>query len=94
MSGETKLTERAMRAAVCMEVQSAVSTRTDAKAKALDEYFPGYDDMLAALRRAERFIDNGIELGFIRMPDVGTPDPAHDTLTAIRAAISKAEGRQ
>lgn len=47
-------------------------------------------DMLAALEKAEQFIANGVELGFIRMPDASTPDPAHDTLPAIRAAIAKA----
>lgn len=47
-------------------------------------------DLLAAMRRAEQFISNGIELGFIRMPDASTPDSAHDTLPAIRAALAKA----
>jgi hypothetical protein len=51
-----------------------------------------HGDLLAALKKAEQFIVNGVELGFIRMPDLGTPDPAHDTLPAIRAAISKATG--
>ncbi|TPK59067.1 MULTISPECIES: hypothetical protein [unclassified Mesorhizobium] len=49
-------------------------------------------DLLAALKKAEQFIVNGVELGFIRMPEASTPDPAHDTLSAIRAAISKATG--
>lgn len=49
-------------------------------------------DMFEALRAARQFIANGIELGFIRMPDADTPDPAHDTLPAIEAAIAKAEG--
>jgi hypothetical protein len=47
-------------------------------------------ELLAALRKAEQFIANGVELGFIRMPDPDTPDSAHDTLPAIRAAIAKA----
>lgn len=51
-----------------------------------------HDELVAALRRAEQFISNGIELGFIRMPDASTPDPAHDTPRIIRAAISKASG--
>lgn len=50
-------------------------------------------DLLAALRKAEQFIANGIDLGFIRMPDADTPDPAHEALPTIRAAIAKAEGR-
>lgn len=49
-------------------------------------------DMLEALKKAEAFIVNGVALGFIRLPDPGTPDPAHQTLPAIRAAIAKATG--
>lgn len=43
-----------------------------------------------ALHLAEQFITNGLELGFIRMPDPGTPDPAHDTPGIIRSALRKA----
>jgi hypothetical protein len=50
-------------------------------------------DLLAALKVAEQFIANGIEFGYIRMPDQGTPDPAHETPRLIREAIAKAEGR-
>lgn len=45
-----------------------------------------YPDLVAALRRAEQFIVNGIEFGAIRMPS-GEDDPAHETLPAIRAAL-------
>jgi hypothetical protein len=45
-----------------------------------------------ALEKAERFIANGVDLGFIRMPDAGTPDPAHATLPAIREALSVLSG--
>ena len=50
-------------------------------------------DLLEACKRAEEFIRNGIELGFIRMPNAGTLDPAHDTPGIIDAALAKAEGR-
>lgn len=50
------------------------------------------DEMLAALKKAEQFVANGVEFGFIRMPYASTPDPAHDTLPAIRAAIARATG--
>jgi hypothetical protein len=43
----------------------------------------------AALKRAEQFIVNGTELGFIRMPNPDTPDTAHETLPAIRAALAR-----
>gem|GEM_PF-2850645 len=42
-----------------------------------------------ALRRADQFITNGIELGFIRMPDEDTPDTAHETPALIRAVLSE-----
>jgi len=43
-----------------------------------------------ALRRADQFITNGTEFGFIRMPDASTPDPAHETPGIIRAALEPA----
>lgn len=49
-------------------------------------------DLLAALRRADGFITNGIALGFIRMPDAETPDSAHEVPPLVREAISKASG--
>jgi hypothetical protein len=48
-----------------------------------------------ALTGAARFIKNGVEFGYIRMPDADCPDPAHETpgkvdaaITALRAALS------
>ena len=40
-----------------------------------------------ALRCADQFITNGIELGYIRMPSPGTPDAAHRTPGIVRAAL-------
>lgn len=40
-----------------------------------------------ALERADQFITNGVDLGFIRMPDADTPDPALETPGIIRAAL-------
>ena len=48
--------------------------------------------MLEALELANLFIENGIELGYIRMPDADTPDSAHQTLPIINAAIAAAKG--
>jgi hypothetical protein len=42
--------ERAMKAAVEMEVHAVLSTTTAAKARELDDAFPAYDSALAALR--------------------------------------------
>lgn len=59
---------------------------------AILELIRQWDELLAALREARMFIRNGIELGFIRMPDADTPDPAHDTLPHIEAVIARVEG--
>ena len=40
------------------------------------------------LERAGSFIHNGIELGFIRMPDCDCPDPAHETPEIVWKALS------
>ena len=42
---------------------------------------------LEALQAAQQFIRNGVELGYIRMPDADVPDPAHRTPGLIDAAI-------
>lgn len=47
-----------------------------------------------ALRRADVFISNGIDLGFIRMPDAGSDDPALETPGIIRAALESVSVNQ
>lgn len=49
-------------------------------------------DMVKALRAAQQFITNGIEFGYIQMPDPGTPDSAHDTLPMIDAVLRTIDG--
>lgn len=49
-------------------------------------------ELYEALKRAQMFIKNGIEAGYIQMPDADCPDPAHGTLPTIDAALSKANG--
>lgn len=46
-----------------------------------------------ALWAAKCFIENGYALGFIRMPDPDTPDPAHNTLPLINQALGCAPTR-
>lgn len=45
---------------------------------------------VAALQRSASFIRNGIELGYIRMPDKG--DPANEVLPLIDTALRTALG--
>lgn len=47
-----------------------------------------------ALDTARQFIRNGVALGYIRMPDPEVPDPAHDTLPKIEAALAALKARQ
>ena len=44
--------------------------------------------LVEALEHARLFIRNGIELGYIKMPEADTPDPAHDTLPKIDKALA------
>ena len=48
-------------------------------------------EMLEALKRADEFITNGVEFGFVRIPLRGD-DGASETPRIIREAIAKAEG--
>jgi hypothetical protein len=46
------------------------------------------EEAIAALKAAKQFIANGVEFGFIRMPESDTPDPAHDTPRLIDKALT------
>ncbi|BAO20645.1 hypothetical protein [Pseudomonas phage PPpW-3] len=46
------------------------------------------DEQVAILRLARQFVVNGVDLGYITMPDPETPDPAHDLVPKIDAALS------
>ncbi|WDG77313.1 hypothetical protein PUP68_21680 [Pseudomonas chlororaphis] len=46
------------------------------------------DELEGLLRLARQFVVNGIDLGYIKMPDVDTPDPAHDLLPKINTALN------
>lgn len=49
-------------------------------------------DMYEALRHASQFIENGIALGYITMPDVESGDSALDTPDIIFKALLMAQG--
>ena len=49
-------------------------------------------ELLAALEEAKQFIQNGIEYGYINMPEKRDHDSATETPGKIEAAISKAKG--
>lgn len=52
------------------------------------------EEIKKALAAAEQFIVNGVELGYIRMPNPETPDSANDTLPMIRQAQTALESLQ
>lgn len=58
-----------------------------AHSEALTEALRERDQAREALLMARQFIENGIEFGYITMPDDDCPDTAHDTLPAIIAAL-------
>lgn len=93
MTTETKTrpSERAMRAAVEMEIHAAISSTTLSKAEELDKAFPAYDDMLAALKSlvADCAAYHGNEIRI-------TCDNHGDAIKRMRVArevVAKAEGR-
>ncbi|MCA8427822.1 hypothetical protein LGN30_32050 [Burkholderia seminalis] len=47
-----------------------------------------YEKVRLGLTSAKHFIANGVELGFIRMPDVDCPDPAHNTPKLVDEALT------
>jgi len=49
-------------------------------------------EMLEALEKAKQFIQNGIQYGYINMPDKDCGDSALETPAKIEAAIQKARG--
>ncbi len=81
---------------------SAIEARDDQidaaslKINALQQHLTAADervDVLEGLLRLSRqFVVNGIDLGYIRMPEANTPDPAHDLVPKIDAALKPAEG--
>lgn len=58
----------------------------DANAAFIVRAVNNHDELVEALEYAKIFIENGIEFGFIHMPDKG--DPAHDTLPMILAVLA------
>jgi hypothetical protein len=55
----------------------------------LASYRSQFDEAIELLRSARFFIKNGVEFGYIRMPDEDTPDPAHETLPSIETFLSR-----
>ncbi|MDF0506531.1 hypothetical protein POK33_37900 [Burkholderia cenocepacia] len=73
-------------------IENAAPVRAPAdagEARLTDEQ---YDKVRLGLTAAKHFIANGIELGFIRMPDADCPDPAHNTPKLIDEALALLNG--
>jgi len=65
-----------------MKIQQAFLVQMPSMRKKLEE-------QEGLLRLAREFIVNGVENGYIRMPDADTPDPAHDMVPMLNAALGK-----
>lgn len=76
------------RALIAMEETGYERGMADMRAEMAD------GDLVKALRAARQFISNGIELGYIKMPDPTTPDSAHDTLPMIETALAWASSEK
>jgi len=50
-----------------------------------------FEQCVEALKATRCFIENGVENGYIRLPDKGTKDPALHTLVDVQIAIKAAE---
>lgn len=61
-------------------------------AQALRSLQEEVERLRGALLVADQFVTNGIALGFIRMPEEGTPDPALLTPGIIRSALNTGSG--
>lgn len=75
--------------------------RADSYKKAIDAAVVERDALLThaealagALKMAGQFISNGIEFGYIRMPDKDTPDPAHETPKIVAEALQAYRAHQ
>lgn len=77
------------KARIQRDVQTAKATDLHERLTAADERA---DVLEGLLRLARQFVTNGVELGYITMPDPETPDAAHDLVPMIDAALKPAEG--
>lgn len=93
---DSRPTERALKAAIEMEIHAAVGTRTVDKGAKLDKCFPAYDDLLEAANKAV----DGLAEEYLIIAECDD-DWIYDTLGSVlagvyfsaRSAIAKAEGR-
>jgi hypothetical protein len=73
-----------------------LNVQREAKVDALQQRLTAADEradvLEGLLRLARQFVTNGVELGYITMPDPATPDTAHDLVPMIDAALKPAEG--
>jgi hypothetical protein len=74
-----------------VEYPDTIDRKAEANAAFIVRACNCHDELLAACKAALVFINNGVALGYIRMPDPDTPDTAHNTPIMLRAAIAKAE---
>lgn len=77
-------TERNLLIEVCDDWQAMFRQQT----KYGEELLCHANNLIDVLKRVDQFITNGILLGFIRMPDDNTYDPAHEVPKLVRSAIA------
>ncbi|WP_447775186.1 hypothetical protein [Pseudomonas chlororaphis] len=72
------------------ETFNRVKAEREALQADLDAKDQRVDELEGLLRLARQFVVNGIDLGYIQMPDTDTPDPAHDLVPKIDAVLNPA----
>ncbi len=98
---DSRPTERAMKAAVEMEMHAVVGTTTVAKGETLDKCFPAYDDLLEALTaiagyakmRSSQWRQRFPEFSQAMNKSIGESERIGLICNLADDAIAKAEGR-
>lgn len=70
-----------------IKAQAEHVRRLEKRIRELKQASAAQGELVDALEHARTFIRNGVEQGFITMPDHDTPDPAHDTLPKVERAL-------
>lgn len=97
MTADSRPTERAMKAAVEMEMHATVGTTTVAKGETLDKCFPAYDEFLSASKKLVSAFDEIRSATTAERIITGRSDSdirreSNEALGELRNAIAKAEG--
>lgn len=84
---EAENAARARQAEIINDRYASALNTSETIGKELDQAKVRGDELESIVRLAREFVKNGIELGYITMPEDDTPDPAHDLLPRMDAVL-------